>query len=371
MTDSPVDVCMPGRGPTFLRGTTADRNREVARRAAQKDPSLAGTLRFAETSLVVTQALFDWLPRDGAWEITWRNDRPPFVWEAAGTCDRPSSVTAPPGAVLDVASPSARRASIWALLQRSGKTTDGWLSRNVHRRVSRLLSFVLLQLGLRANDATLLTLGIGFLSAWFVAQTSHAAMIFGTFFFWFASVADGMDGEMARLTLSESARGDSFDTVADNLTYVVCLTADVIGWWRQGIGAGGAAIVMSVAIVLSATYLWGMHLVRRAAGLSKFFVETKSIEIAVTSAAASSDAFALRLSAAVFVLFRREAFSLFFFVLSLFTAWRGAVFTGIAGGLVVVLGTLFVYNDRIDLALRHRLAPPDETCADGVVASGA
>ena len=359
---------MPGPGPVFLRRPTADRNREVARRAAEKDPSLAGTLRFAENSLTVTQALFDWLPRDGAWEIVWRDDRPPFIWEAAGSRDGVSRAAAPFGLVLDVSNSAARRASMWSLLQRSGKATDGWLSRNVHRRVSRVLSFVLLQLGLRANDATLLTLGVGFLSAWFVAQTSHAAMIFGTFFFWFASVADGCDGEMARLTLSESATGDSFDTVADNLTYVVCLTGDVIGWWRQGIGGGGAAIVMSVAIVLSATYLWGMHLVRRAAGLSRFFVETKSIEIAVSSAASSSDAFALRLSAAVFVLFRREAFSLFFFALALLTGWRGAVFAGIAGGLVVVLGTLFVYNDRIDMALRNRLAPADATCADGVVA---
>ena len=369
MTDSSLDLSMPGPGPVFVRWPTLDRNREVARRAAQQDPSLAGTLRFAEDSVAVTPALFDWLPRNGAWEIAWRDDRPSFIWEAAGPRGRMSHATAPPGAVLDVASRSARRASMWALLQRSGKATDGWLSRNVHRRVSRVLSFVLLQLGLRANDATLLTVGVGLLSAWFVAQTSHAAMIFGTFFFWFASVADGCDGEMARLTLSESATGDSLDTVADNLTYVVCLTGDVIGWWRQGLGAGGAAIVMTVAIVLSATYLWGMHLVRRAAGLSKFFVETKSIEIAVTSAASSSDAFALRLSAAVFVLFRREAFSLFFFVVSLLTGWRGAVFAGIAGGLAVVLGTLFVYNDRIDMALRNRLAPPaGGTCADGVTA---
>jgi phosphatidylglycerophosphate synthase len=238
------------------------------------------------------------------------------------------------------------------------------LSRNVHRRVSRVLSFGLLQLGLRANDATLLTIGIGLLSAWFLAQTSHAAMFFGTFFFWFASVADGMDGEMARLTLSESPRGDSIDTLADNLTYVVCLTADVIGWWRQGIGAGGVLLVMIDAVVLSATYLWGMRLVRRAAGSSQFFVETKSIEIAVKSAAASSDSLPLKFSAGIFVLFRREAFSLFFFALSIFTGWRGAVFAGIACSLVVVLGTLFVYSESIDVALRHRLAPAGVPCAE-------
>jgi phosphatidylglycerophosphate synthase len=363
---------MAGTGPLFLRWPTADRNREVARRAVKKDPTLAGTLRFAEDSLVITQALFDWLPRDGSWEILWRADRPPFTWDAAGAKGDGTIATAPPGTVLDVRTASARRASTWSLLQRSGKPTDGWLSRYVHRRVSRVFSFMLLQLGLRANDATLLTLGIGILSAWFIAQTSHAAMIFGTLFFWFASVADGMDGEMARLTLSESDRGDSLDTVADNLTYVFCLTADVIGWWRQGIGAGGAALVLAVAIVLSATYLWGMHLVRRAAGTSRFFVETKSIEIAVKSAAAASDAVALKLSAVVFVLFRREMFSLTFLVLALFTGWRGAVFASIAGGLAVVLSTLFVYNDRIDLALKHRLAPPEVPCAeDGAIVSGA
>lgn len=359
MTDSPLDVYMAGAGPMFLRWPVARRNGEIARRAAEKDSSLAGTIRFAEDSAVLTLALFDWLPREGAWEISWRADRPPFLWRPAGAEGAPLPATAPQGSVLDASAASARRASTWALLQRSGKPTDGWLSRNVHRRVSRVLSFGLLQLGLRANDATLLTVGIGLLSAWFMAQTSHAAMFFGTFFFWFASVADGMDGEMARLTLSESARGDSLDTVADNLTYVVCLTADVIGWWRQGIGAGGVLLVMIDAVVLSATYLWGMHLVRRAAGVSQFFIETKSIEIAVQSAAASNGAPPLKLSAAIFVLFRREAFSLFFFVLSFFTGWRGAVFAGIACALVIVLGTLFAYNDSIDLALRNRLSPAD------------
>src|SRR5262249_13455389 len=157
----------------------------------------------------------------------------------------------------------------------------------------------------------------------------------------------------------------SLDTFADAFTYVICLSGDVIGWWRQGMGAGGVLLVMIDAVVLSATYLWGMQLVRRAAGSSRFFVETKSIEIAVKSAAASTGAPSLRLSAAIFVLFRREAFSLFFFALSIFTGWRGAVFAGIACSLVVVLGTLFVYNGSIDLALRNRLAPADEACADG------
>ena len=60
-----------------------------------------------------------------------------------------------------------------------------------------------------------------------------------------------------------------------------------------------------------------MALVRRARGTDQFFVPTKPIETAIFKAAAETGALPLRAAAAVFVLFRREAFSFSFFLLSL------------------------------------------------------
>jgi phosphatidylglycerophosphate synthase len=348
---------MPGQGPRFLRLRVAERNSRVAARAFERDYSLAGTLRFAEDSVLVTQALFDWLPREGSWTIDWHPGRPAFLWESArGHHGATSHAIAPEGAIIDVQTSAARRAALWTLLQRSGKPTDGWLSRTIHRRVSRVLSYGLLQLGLEANHATLLTVAIGALAAAFIAHTSHWTMIVGAFLFWFASIADGMDGEMARLTLSESARGDQLDTFADIATYVLCLLAVTVGWVRQGTRTADVVLAAVIALGVPTTLLYAMHLVRRASGSSQFFLDTKPMESAVKTAAVATGSPLLRLAANVWLLFRRESFSLVFFLGSLLTGWRGYGPSALAAGLVFVLFTLFVYGAPIDGALRHNLS---------------
>src|SRR5206468_1159800 len=99
--------------------------------------------------------------------------------------------------------------------------TDGWLSRHIHRKISRLFSYAFLQMGLSANAATLFTFLVGAVTGWLMAQTTRSTMIAGAALFWFASVADGIDGEMARLTFSDSQRGEQIDSVVDVATYIV------------------------------------------------------------------------------------------------------------------------------------------------------
>ena len=69
----------------------------------------------------------------------------------------------------------------------------------------------------------------------------------GTLVFWFASIADGIDGEMARLTLRESSWGDTLDTSVDQATYLAVYVGLMIGCWRQGLGPAGWALVAGVA----------------------------------------------------------------------------------------------------------------------------
>src|SRR5205807_7655181 len=104
-----------------------------------------------------------------------------------------STIALPEGAAFDVSTRGARRYAAWQLLRTSGKATDGWQSRHIHRKVSRLFSYLFLQLGLTANVATVLTFFVGAYSAWLFAQTSHQTMIAGALLFWFASLADGID----------------------------------------------------------------------------------------------------------------------------------------------------------------------------------
>src|SRR5947208_10156707 len=188
----------------------------------------------------------------------------------------------PDGAALDVSTAAARRRSAWRLLRASGKPTDGWLSRHVHRRISRVCSYLLLQLGLTANQVTLLVFLVGAVAAWFAAQTTHATMIAGAGLFWFASIADGIDGEMARLTFSDSERGEQLDTFVDAATYIVAFAGLMVGWWRQGMGPEGVALAATVAVGLPAMLVWAMRFVRAATGDR---VDTKLIEYGVIGAA--------------------------------------------------------------------------------------
>jgi phosphatidylserine synthase len=307
--------------------------------------------------VAITPALLAALPAIGAdetWALEWHPARQPILWQgpSAAASTPPRVATVPRGAALDVSTPPARRRASWQLLRASGKPADGWLARHVHRKISRPFSYVFLQLGLSANAATFMTFGIGCAAAWLLAQTSHATMIAGAFLIWFASIADGIDGEVARLTLSESAFGEQLDTGVDLATYVLALGGVFVGCWRQGVEAGGVVLILLVAAGLPLLVTWAMTMVRRARGVDRFFVPTKPIELALTGAVAAGAPPPLRASAAVFVLFRREAFSLTFFLVSLVTGRRIVLPMLVAGGLVVVLATFVAYRPRIEQALR-------------------
>ena len=349
-----VQIAVDGPGPVFLGLTSAERNRRLAARAAAADPDLAGTLRLPH-DVVVTRALFEVLPHEGTWQVRWHPSRPPLAWQAAsGGVGPPLVVSAPAASVFDLSSAASRRDAAWQMLRLSGKRTDGWLSRNVHRKVSRVCSYVLLRLGLRADHATFLTFGVGVVSAALMAQTTRGTMIAGAFLFWFASIADGIDGEMARLSLSESARGEQLDTLVDHATHILCFAGALIGWYRQGIGSEGAALAVAVAIALPVTLVWTMHVVRRASGAQEFFVDTKPMEFGVIGASQATGSPVLRVVATLFVLLRREALSLAFFLVSLVTGWRGVYPALLAAGILFVLATLVVYNRPIEAAIRTR-----------------
>ncbi len=347
--------------PRFLGLNAAERNARVVRRAgklaAAEATSNSAVVDGAPTltipaGVAITPALIRALPPpNGVCHLAWDTGRPPLVWQGAGAraTSAPVTMQLPDGAALDVSNTAVRRRSAWRLLRASGKPTDGWLSRHVHRRISRVCSYVLLHLGLTANQATILVFFVGAAAAWFLSQTTHATLIAGMALFWFASVADGIDGEMARLTLSESAYGEQLDTAVDHATHLSALAGVMVGWWRQGIGPAGWVLATAVGVGVPATLLWGMHVVRRAHGIhDRFFVDTKPIEIGVTAAARATGAPMLRLASGVFVLLRREVFSLTFLLVAFVTAQRIVYPALLAGGLAVVAATLVSYRAEIE-----------------------
>jgi phosphatidylglycerophosphate synthase len=181
-------------------------------------------------------------------------------------------------------------------------------------------------------------------------------MIAAAFLFWFASIADGIDGEMARLTLSESRFGEQLDTAVDLLTYVFGFTGVMIGWTRQGIEWPGVALAAVVVIGLPTVMSRGMGMVRRARRTAQRFVPMTPIEGAVFAAARRSRAPMLRAAAAVFALFRREAFSLTFFLVSLVTSSRAVYPMLLACGLTIVALTFLLHREALEQELAREFA---------------
>ncbi|MDO8519174.1 MAG: NTP transferase domain-containing protein [Deltaproteobacteria bacterium] len=127
----------------------------------------------------------------------------------------------------DVDTPEALAHAETALLQACRKSTDGFIARNFNRRISLWITRRLLKTGISANHMTGFTSLIGILSGVFMARGDYFGAALGAFLFKWASILDGCDGELSKLKLTNSKRGEWLDTLSDNLTYV-CFTIGVI-----------------------------------------------------------------------------------------------------------------------------------------------
>lgn len=128
-----------------------------------------------------------------------------------------------------------------------GKPQDGWVARNINRRISTAITRLLLRRGVRPLHATL--------GAFLCALTGsvlllHGDYVIGTLFFYAFSVLDGCDGEIARALYLESdvgARVDFiFDTIA-NLLFVVALGFGTGKIWE---GIATALLVTAGELIL-------------------------------------------------------------------------------------------------------------------------
>jgi phosphatidylglycerophosphate synthase/uncharacterized membrane protein YbhN (UPF0104 family) len=113
------------------------------------------------------------------------------------------------------------------------KATDGVFAR-MNRRVSIPISRQLIKFPITPNMVSLFTLGVSFLAGLFFALGGWANMLLGALLSVFASILDGSDGEVARLTFQESAFGCWLETVCDYLYYVFVFAGMMIGLLGRG-----------------------------------------------------------------------------------------------------------------------------------------
>lgn len=161
----------------------------------------------------------------------------------------------------DIDTIAALRHAEKMLVKACRKSTDGFVSRHFNRHISGFLSFYLVKTPISANAVTFLVTAVGLTSGYYAARGGYASYLFAAFLFKLASILDGVDGEMANLTFTNTRLGQFLDTIGDNLTYFVFILGTGLGLFRQGyahrwILAVFALFGVSVLIALMFLYLF-------------------------------------------------------------------------------------------------------------------
>jgi 1L-myo-inositol 1-phosphate cytidylyltransferase / CDP-L-myo-inositol myo-inositolphosphotransferase len=126
----------------------------------------------------------------------------------------------------DVDTPMDARAAAAALRRSLGKDTDGPVSRWLNRPLSTRLSMALAPLRPAPDLVSLAAFGLGLAGAALLATGRGLA---GALLVHAASVADGVDGEVARLQLRGGPRGALLDGVLDRVADAAILAG--LGLW--------------------------------------------------------------------------------------------------------------------------------------------
>lgn len=158
----------------------------------------------------------------------------PVLWRASG-----SNSLAPPAEAGAETRPVSALAvdgrAHWTLVRTSGKPQDGLASRLINRRISQPISSLLLHLPwIRPIHGTVATAAIAVAMGIALITGTQAGLIAGALLFQAASVIDGVDGEIARLTFRSSARGATLDSAIDvttNVLFLIGLTFNLA--WQQ------------------------------------------------------------------------------------------------------------------------------------------
>ena len=188
---------------------------------------------------------------DPAWNAS------PSTWcdpnKALAAGARPLAIDA--GWSADLTTQVGRAEALDHLLTGCCKPTDGFVSRHINRRVSRLISRCLVDAPISPNTVTGITFAFSLAGAACALRGDYAATVAAAALMQLASILDGVDGELARIRFQVSKLGAWLDTLADDGSNVLFWLA--LGWGSQAAGkhellwlAGVAAATCNAAASL-------------------------------------------------------------------------------------------------------------------------
>ncbi len=152
----------------------------------------------------------------------------------------------------DVDNPSMKKEAERRLLQSLGTPADGWVSRKINRHFSRPLSLLMARWGWAPNAITTGVFLLSLVGVWLAASAQEWRIALGALIFQIASILDGCDGEVARLTLRSSRLGAWYDRLAGNVRYFLFFEALGVSAYRST----GSEVYLVALILLAAVALY-------------------------------------------------------------------------------------------------------------------
>jgi len=141
---------------------------------------------------------------------------------------------------------------------------EGFIDRYFNRKLSWWCTRIFVALGLSPNAITVVATVVGLLAAVIFGLGTYAAGIAAALLFQLAAVIDCSDGEVARLTFTESPFGAWLDIAMDNVVHMAIFAGIAIDVYMNGVysdrswiplALGAAAIlgnILSFALVSKA-----------------------------------------------------------------------------------------------------------------------
>lgn len=129
---------------------------------------------------------------------------------------------------------------------------EGFVDRYFNRKLSRWCTRVFLAIGLSPNSITIVAALVGLASAVGFGMGTYSAGVIAALLFQVAAVIDCCDGEVARLTFTESPFGAWLDIALDNLVHMAIFAGIGVGLYltRAGQAYDWVVLVLGAVAVL-------------------------------------------------------------------------------------------------------------------------
>lgn len=129
---------------------------------------------------------------------------------------------------------------------------EGFVDRYFNRKLSRWFTRIFLAVGLSPNSITILATAIGLVSAAVFGLGTYGAGVVAALLFQLAAIIDCCDGEVARLTFTESPFGAWLDIAMDNIVHMAIFAGIGAGLYVTHVGQDHAwlSLALGAAAVL-------------------------------------------------------------------------------------------------------------------------